>query len=71
MNPSCTLQLFADGAWRDVGSVSLFGAEAQGWKAKTYTGYAIEWTIAHANARDAHAFACEHPVGFEPVTLPH
>jgi hypothetical protein len=31
MSASCTIQLFARGAWRDVGSVSLMGADTQGW----------------------------------------
>ena len=71
MNASCTLQLFANGAWCDVGSVSLMGPEAQGWRSKTYTGYSVEWAIEHGGARDAHAFACRFPVGLQAFEHPH
>jgi len=71
MNAECTLQLFADGAWHEVGSVSLFGAEHEGWKAHTYAGYAVEWAVRHAGARDAHAFACQFPVGLQAFEEPH
>lgn len=37
MNAYCTIQLFADGAWRDDGSVSLLHTEVQGWRSKTYS----------------------------------
>ena len=71
MNADCTLQLFAHGAWYDVGSVSLLGAESQGWRSKTYTGYSVEWAIEHGGARDAHAFACRFPVGLQEFEHPH
>lgn len=71
MNGSCTIQLFADGAWHDVGSVSLFGTQEQGWRAKTYTGYAVDWAVEHTGARDAHAFACRFPVGLKAFEQPH
>lgn len=71
MDANCTIQLFSDGAWRDVGSVSLLGAEAQGWRSKTYTGYAVEWAIEHIGARDAHAFASRFPVGLQAFERPH
>lgn len=71
MNETCTLQLFANGAWYDVGSVSLLGAEAQGWRCKTYTGYSVEWALEHGGARDAHAFACRFPVGLQEFLHPH
>ncbi len=71
MATECTLQLFADNAWRDVGTVSLFGPEHDGWKAHTYAGYAVEWALAHTAARDAHAFACQFPVGLAPFEQPH
>jgi len=71
MNANCTLQLFANGAWCDVGSVSLLGAEAQGWRSKTYTGYSVEWAIEHSGARDAHAFACRFPVGLQEFEHSH
>lgn len=71
MNNSCTIQLFADGVWHDVGSVSLLGDQAQGWRSKTYTGYAVDWAIEHVGARDAHAFACRFPVGLQDFEQPH
>lgn len=71
MNDSCTIQLFAYGAWHDVGSVSLLGAETQGPRSKTYTGYAVDWAIEHGGARDAHAFASPFPVGLQEFEQPH
>lgn len=71
MKNDCILQLFAHGAWRDIGSVSLFGPEQEGWKTKTYAGYAVDWAVEHSAARDAHAFACRFPVGLEAFEQPH
>jgi serine/threonine-protein kinase HipA len=71
MNQNCTIQLFANGVWHDVASVSLFGAEAQGWRAKTYSGYAVEWAVEHAGARDAWALGSGWPVGLEPFEANH
>lgn len=71
MMENCTIQLFCDGAWRDVATVSLFGQEREGWRAKTYSGYSVEWALSHGNARDAHALACQVPVGLEPLELTH
>ena len=71
MKPECTLQLFSDGAWHDVGAMTLFGPENEGWKASTYTGYHAEWAVAHHGARDAHAFSCQYPVGLAAYELPH
>ena len=71
MNPDCTIQLFTAGAWRDVGSVSLFAPPQQGWRAHSYTGYDVAWAVEHEGARDAHAFTCRFPVGLAPLELPH
>jgi len=71
MNQSCTLQLHARGAWHDVASVRLHGQESEGWKAKTYSGYAVEWAFEHAGATDAHALCARWPVGLEPLQAPH
>lgn len=71
MNEFCTLQLHAQGAWHDVGSVRLFGAENEGWKAKTYSGYAVDWAVQHFGATDAHALCAGWPVGLESLQLPH
>lgn len=71
MTTECTLQLFSDNAWHDIGGVSLFGAASDGWKAHTYAGYVTDWAVSHTGARDAHAFACRFPVGLEPFEQPH
>jgi len=71
MKETCTLQLYAQSAWHDVASVCLSGNEADGWKAKTYSGYALEWAFAHAGATDAHALCARWPVGLEPLQTEH
>ncbi len=71
MKNSCTIQLHADGSWQDVGSVSLLGAENEGWRAKTYSGYAVEWAFEHSGARGAQALCAQWPVGLEPLEQPH
>lgn len=71
MKSNCTLQLHADGVWHDVASVSLFGSENEGWRAKTYSGYGVEWAFEHAGARDAKALCCQWQVGFEALEQPH
>ena len=71
MNAMCTLQLYTQGAWHDIASVSLHGEETNGWKAKTYSGYAVEWAFEHAGATDAHALCAGWSVGLEPLQLRH
>ena len=71
MMDACTLQLHAAGAWRDVGQVSLRGALREGWKARTYSGYALDWAFEHPGAKDAHAVCAGWPVGLEPLAQPH
>jgi serine/threonine-protein kinase HipA len=71
MTDACTIQLHADGAWHDVASVSLLGPESEGWRARTYAGYAVAWAVEHAGARDAHALCANWPVGLAPQALPH
>jgi serine/threonine-protein kinase HipA len=71
MPDTCTLELYAAGAWHAAASVSLLGSEADGWKAKTYSGYAVEWAFAHAGATDAHAMCARWPVGLEPYQEEH
>lgn len=71
MSETCTIQLHAHGAWHDVASVSLHGPEREGWKTKTYCGYAVEWAFEHAAAADAHALCANWPVGLEALQLPH
>lgn len=73
MSKTCTIQLFAEGVWHDVATVTLFGQERAGWRAKTYSGYAVDWAMEHAGARDAYALSCQLPVGlaaFEAATWP-
>ena len=71
MEKFCTIQLFANRRWNDVGSVTLFGSEQAGWRANSYTGYAIEWAVDHSGMRDAHAFSCNFPVSLAPIQQPH
>lgn len=71
MQNQCTLQLHADGAWHDIGTMTLFGDPKEGWRAKTYTGYSVEWAVAHAGRRDALAFSCGTQVDLKPLELPH
>ena len=71
MTHVCTLQLHAQGVWHDVASVRLSGDVADGWKAKTYSGYAIDWAFTHAGATDASALCAGWPVGLEPLQLNH
>lgn len=71
MSGTCTLQLHAAGAWHDVASVGLLGPEVEGWKAKTYAGYAVDWAFAHAGATDAHALCAGWPVSLELLQSPH
>ncbi len=71
MNPNCTIQLHANGLWHDVASVSLFGSQNEGWKARTFSGYGVEWASNHDGARDANALCSRWSVGFETLELPH
>lgn len=71
MKSTCTLQLHAAGAWHDVASVSLLGAEQEGWKAKTYSGYAVDWAFKYPGVADAHAVCARWPVGLAPLEQPH
>jgi serine/threonine-protein kinase HipA len=67
----CTIQLFCDGSWADVATVRRFGADSEGWRARTYTGYAVQWSLDHFGARDAHALSCQYPVGLESLEQNH
>lgn len=64
------MQLFAENAWQDVATVNLFGQEREGWRARTYSGYSVEWAVEHSGARDAWALSCQLPVGLEPFEAP-
>jgi len=69
--PSCTIELFAQGTWQAVASISLFGPASAGWRAKTYSGYSVAWAIEHEGALDARALSSDFPVSLEPRSLPH
>lgn len=71
MTSECIIQLFADCQWRDVASVTLLGDAALGWRSPTYTGYATEWALSHAEARDAWALGSQFPVGLWTWKLAH
>ncbi|RMX08173.1 type II toxin-antitoxin system HipA family toxin [Corticibacter populi] len=68
---SCTLQLHCQDQWHDVASVSLWGNDADGWRAKTFAGYAVDWSVRHFGQRDAHPISVNWPVGLEPLESPH
>ncbi|RQU23842.1 type II toxin-antitoxin system HipA family toxin [Burkholderia cenocepacia] len=71
MTNSCTIQLHAAGHWHDIGSVTLFGEPDEGWRARAYSGYGVEWIVRHQAARDAHAMSCTFPVELEPLVTSH
>lgn len=71
MNEFCTIELFAQGQWTEVASVSLFGSKSAGWRAKTYSGYDVQWAIDHDGKRDAWALCSTLPMSLEPMELPH
>ena len=71
MKEFCTIELFAQGQWTEVASVSLFGSKSAGWRAKTYSGYDLQWAIDHDGKRDAWALCSTFPVSLEPMELAH
>jgi len=71
MQSTCTVQLFANGVWHDAASVRLHGPANDGWRARTYSGYAVEWAFEHTRATDAHALCAAWPVGLEPLQVGH
>lgn len=71
MPNACTIQLYSDRVWHDVGSVRLLGAKNAGWRARTYSGYGVEWAVEHTGARDAHALCSQWPVSLEPWEREH
>lgn len=68
---NCTLQIFYKEQWRDVASVSLWGDAQQGWRAKTFAGYSVDWSVDQFGKRDAHALSATYPVGLEPLEPQH
>jgi serine/threonine-protein kinase HipA len=71
MAQACSLQLHTAAGWRDVASVHLLGPESDGWKAVSYSGYAVDWAVEQLGARDAHAVCARWPVGLEALEEPH
>ena len=71
MEPQCTVQMFADDTWHDVATVLQLGPEEQGCLTQTYSGYALDWVLAHGGARDAWAIASQMPVVADGQSLPH
>jgi serine/threonine-protein kinase HipA len=67
----CTIQLYNDHAWHDVANVRLMGQENQGWRARTSSGYSLEWVVQHIGERGMCALSCRWPVGLEPLDKPH
>ena len=71
MQNVCTLQLHKQAAWHDVATVRLHGQPNEGWRAKTYSGYTVDWVFQQTAATDAHALSATWPVGMEPLEQPH
>lgn len=71
MHGHCTIELHANRAWHEVGAVSLAGPSTQGWRTPTHAGYDTAWAVQHFDARDAHAFCCQFPVGVIDFQSPH
>lgn len=71
MSRSCTIELFAQGQWNAVASVSLIGASDRGWRTATFSGYDAGWAIEHDGACDGWALSSAQPVSLEPTELPH
>ncbi len=69
MEEFCTIQVFDDQRWRDIASVTLFGQPSRGWQAATYTGYELDYAVAHLGRRDRAALAWSFPVGVAPRQL--
>jgi serine/threonine-protein kinase HipA len=67
----CTVQLHVADAWHDVATVRRVGAEKEGWKARTHTGYDLNWALARFSARDAYALCCQFPVGIDDLQVDH
>ena len=71
MESGCTIQLFVSDRWHDVASVLLLGPQEHGCGTRTYTGYAVEWVIEHAEARDAWALSSQFPVSLDARQFAH
>ncbi len=71
MTEECTIQLYASDRWHDVANTTLFGQAELGWRTPTYTGYATEWALEHAGARDAWALGSQFPVSLVPLKFGH
>ncbi len=51
--------------------MALWGQEGEGWRAKTYAGYGVDWSVDQFGKRDAHAVSVNWPVGLEPLQSEH
>lgn len=71
MQNECNIQLYAAGRWHDVANTALLGPAELGWRTPTYTGYATEWVLNHADARDAWALGSQFPVSLAPRKFDH
>jgi serine/threonine-protein kinase HipA len=71
MTLSCTIELYADGAWHDVATCDVLRDPSRGWQAPTYTAYGAQWALRQFERRDASALSCTYPVGLEALELPH
>lgn len=67
MDNEITFEAFLAGQWRSVGSMSLLGNVAAGWKSRAYLGYAADYALEHTGKRDAAALSWTFPVGLQPL----
>lgn len=70
MNNECTLQIYLDGAWRDVAALSLTGEQARGIQAQTFLSYESNYVYTYFGRPDAAALSLNLPVDLSLSTSP-
>ncbi len=71
MGPSCTIELYANGAWHDVATRDVLRDPSRGWQAPTYPASGPQWALKHFERRDANALSDTYPVGRKALQQPH
>lgn len=70
MKPTCNLELYLDGAWRDAAAVDLTGDAGRGIDASTVVAYTSAHAIDCLDRRDAAALSAALPVSLTLDILP-
>lgn len=70
MKPTCNVELYLDGAWRDAAAVDLTGDAGCGIDASTVLAYTSAHAIGCLDRRDAAALSAALPVSLTLDTLP-